>query len=150
MGSADTQSPEHVVAALYEVISGPGSEVRDWQRFRSLFVEGARFLSRTPTHPDAAVQEGEWDLDGYIRVASEEYRQDGFWEREIWVRSERYGSIAHVFSTYESRVSSPDAAPIARGINSIQCVRGTSGWQIAHLIFAMETESSPIPSEYLP
>jgi hypothetical protein len=149
VASSDTSSPEQVVAALYEVISGPADERRDWPRFRSLFVGGARFLIRGCTELDATVHEGEWSVEGFIEAGSEEYRHHGFWEREIWSRSEQYGSIAHVFSTYESRVGSAEAPPVRRGINSIQCLREKDGWKIAHLIFDLETESNPIPPPYL-
>ena len=41
--SADVASPEAIVAAAYDVISGPAGP-RDWDRFRSLFGEGARLI----------------------------------------------------------------------------------------------------------
>jgi hypothetical protein len=146
----DTDSPEVLVEALYQVISGPASEERDWERFRSLFVDGARFLIRASSHPDESVQEGEWDVEGYVEAAREEYREQGFWEREVWCQIERYGNIAQVFSTYETRVGSPDSAPVLRGINSVQCIRTGHGWRIAHVIFDMESEANPIPAKYLP
>ena len=48
---ADVASPDAIIAALYDVISGPAGQPRDWNRFRSLFAPGAkserkRFQSR--------------------------------------------------------------------------------------------------------
>lgn len=43
----DVASPEAVVEALYEVISGPADEPRDWDRFRALFLPGARVMAFT-------------------------------------------------------------------------------------------------------
>ena len=41
---ADVESIDAIIAALYDVISGPIGEKRDWDRFRSLFVPDARLI----------------------------------------------------------------------------------------------------------
>src|SRR5579863_2550134 len=41
---ADVASPDAILAATYDVISGPAGQQRDWDRFRSLFVPGARLI----------------------------------------------------------------------------------------------------------
>lgn len=38
-----------ILAALYDVISGPADQERDWNRMRSLCAPGARVI---PTHTD--------------------------------------------------------------------------------------------------
>src|SRR5688572_26940736 len=38
----DVATMDAIVAALYDVISGPAGQKRNWDRFRSLFVPGAR------------------------------------------------------------------------------------------------------------
>src|SRR5450432_4263344 len=45
---ADVASPDAILAATYDVISGPAGQQRDWDRFRSLFYPGARLI---PTDP---------------------------------------------------------------------------------------------------
>jgi hypothetical protein len=45
--SAETDSPEGCVRALYEVISGPPGMPRDWARFRQLCRPDARFVLAT-------------------------------------------------------------------------------------------------------
>ena len=45
---ADVASPDAILAAAYEVISGPAGQARDWDRFRSLCLPGARLI---PTGP---------------------------------------------------------------------------------------------------
>ena len=40
----DVASVDAIVAAVYDVISGPAGEARDWDRFRSLFLPGARLI----------------------------------------------------------------------------------------------------------
>src|SRR5690606_31922216 len=41
---ADVESIDAIIAALYDVISGPAGQKRDWQRFHSLFVPNARLI----------------------------------------------------------------------------------------------------------
>ena len=40
----DVASIDAIVAAVYDVISGPAGQKRDWDRMRSLFVPGARLI----------------------------------------------------------------------------------------------------------
>jgi len=47
---ADVESIEAIIAAAYDVISGPAGKKRDWNRERSLFISGARLI---PTAVDA-------------------------------------------------------------------------------------------------
>jgi hypothetical protein len=39
---ADVESINAIIAAAYDVISGPAGKKRDWDRERSLFFPGAR------------------------------------------------------------------------------------------------------------
>ncbi|MFH0777497.1 MAG: hypothetical protein V2A71_02585 [Candidatus Eisenbacteria bacterium] len=77
------------------------------------------------------------------------YRREGFWEREVARRIERFGNIAHIFSTYESRIGDPKSAPVTRGINSVQVLRRGGLWKIASILFHTEQPSTPIPQRYL-
>ena len=75
--------------------------------------------------------------------------REGFDEREIHRVTERFGNIAHVFSTYETRRSA--GGPLmGRGINSIELFWDGKRWWIASAIWDDERPGSPIPKEYLP
>ena len=147
--SADVASPEAVVVALYDVISGPASQERDWDRFRSLFLPTARLAFIQP------VRTGEPRLinvtvDEFIRVAGPSYSSGaGFWERGIGQRVERFGSVAHVFTTYETRLAGPDAPVAMRGINSVQMIHHQGRWWISNLAFEGERPDNPIPPRYV-
>lgn len=145
--AADVESIDSIVAALYGVISGPEGEPRDWTRFRSLFVEDARLIPSGRARGVAYIQA--LTPEEYIERAGPSLEQ-GFFEREIARTTERFGDIAHVFSTYESRRQETDAEPFDRGINSIQLFRGDDGWRIVTIFWTAETEDMPIPEEYLP
>lgn len=144
----DTSSPASLVGALYDVISGPADEPRDWDRFRRLFQPGARVMAFT-TLPDGTPQEGAWTVDEYVEGAEEFYARNGFWEEELWSRTDRFGSVAHVLSSYASWTGSPDGEPVGRGVNSIQAVRHEGRWWIASIAFELEGPDRPIPSRYL-
>src|SRR5687768_3190683 len=101
---ADVATQDAIIAALYDVISGDVGVARDWARFRSLFHPSARLT------PSSAVREGVRNVrpvtpDEYIARSEPFLVGQGFHEREIARRSERFGHIAHVWSTYDSRHS---------------------------------------------
>jgi hypothetical protein len=147
--SADVSSMDAIVAALYDVISGPAGQARDWDRMRSLFVPGGRLI------PSVAGERGGatariLDVDGYIERVRPAFERNGFFEREIARKTEAFGNIAHLFSTYESRHASGDAAPFARGINSIQLLKDGDRWWIVTVFWDAERPGNTLPAQYLP
>src|SRR5215831_6221831 len=56
LAAADTDSIDTVTRAVYDTISGPAGP-RNWDRFRALFVEGARLINfrNTPQGPSLNV-----------------------------------------------------------------------------------------------
>ena len=75
--------------------------------------------------------------------------KDGFFERELARRTDQYGNIAHVFSTYESFHKATDKEPFARGINSFQLLNDGKRWWVLTIYWQAETPDNPIPKEYL-
>jgi hypothetical protein len=157
--ASDVDSIDHILAALYDVISGPAGQKRDWERMRSLFVEGARLMPTSPvrpagTAPDAPLKGDEpyathvLDVDGYIKRGGPYLEEHGFFERESARRMETYGHIAHIWSTYESRHKADDAKPFARGINSIQLMSDGKRWWVVSIFWEQETPQTPLPKKY--
>ena len=72
-----------------------------------------------------------------------------FYEKQIFWKSEVYGQIAHLFSTYEIR-DTPDGKAEVRGINSIQAVNDGHAWRVMEIVWQAETADAPIPKQYLP
>ena len=143
----DVVSTEAIVAALYETISGPAGK-RDWGRFRSLFAPGARLIP-TSARPTGGFEARARDVEGYITASSPYMEKNGFFEREIASRTEVYGHIAHVFSTYESRHKAEDPKPFARGINSIQLMNDGKRWWVVTVFWEAEGPDTPLPKKYL-
>jgi hypothetical protein len=157
---ADVASIDSIIAALYDVISGPAGKKRDWDRFRTLFFPGARLIPTGPrrapgTKPDAPLTGKEeyasraLTPEDYITRSSSFLEERGFFEREVARRTELYGHIAHAFSTYESRNKADDAKPFQRGINSIQLMNDGKRWWVVSVFWEGETERTALPEKYL-
>lgn len=144
---ADVASLDAILTALYDVISGPAGEARDWDRFRSLFVPGARLMpvSRQQGGSPRAIV---WTPDEYVQRAGANLEQNGFFEREIGRITETYGGVTHAFSAYESRRTA-EGEIIARGINSIQLLNDGNRWWVVSIYWQGETPDNPIPARYI-
>src|SRR5574341_1680211 len=116
---ADVATIEAIIHASYESISGPAGQPPDWNRMRSLFLPDARSI-RTGRLADGTIACKIMNTDDYIRQMNDWLVQNGFYETEVHSVVERFGNIAHVFSTYESRHDKDDPEPFMRGINSFQ------------------------------
>ena len=145
---ADVASPEAIIATLYEVISGGAGQQRDWNRFRSLFVPGARLIP-VAVRADGSATTRMLSPDEYATTVGPRLTEMGFFEREIANTTESFGNIMHVFSTYDSRRVATDEKPFARGINSIQLLKDGSRWWIVSIYWDSERASNPIPAKYL-
>lgn len=146
---ADVASPEAIVTALYDVISGDAGVERDWDRFRSLFHPTARLMPSGVNAQGVGVARSITPED-YIERSGPVLTRDGFHEREIARRAERFGHMVHVWSTYDSVRSLSDPAPFMRGINSIQLFHDGSRWWVMSVYWLAERPDTPIPPEYLP
>jgi hypothetical protein len=145
--SADVASVDAIIAALYDVISGPKDAPRDWDRMRSLFVPGARLMpvNRRPDGSSALIT---LSVEDYITRVGPQLISSGFSEHEIASVSERFGDVVHVFSSYEGRMV--DRAEPIRGINSIQLMHDGTRWWVVTVFWQAENADNPIPPRYLP
>ncbi|HAS41854.1 MAG TPA: hypothetical protein DCS93_15345, partial [Microscillaceae bacterium] len=99
---ADVKTIDGFIKALYDVISGPKGQQRNWGRFRSLMRKNAR-MQAISTRPNGQQVMTTMTPEGYISRSGPYLVGNGFFESEIGRRVERFGNVAHVFSTYESR-----------------------------------------------
>jgi hypothetical protein len=147
---ADVSSPDAIMAATYDVISGPAGQPRDWDRFRSLFVPGARLIPAVAKKAGGGYETRVITPDEYAQKTDAYFQKNGFAEREIARKGERYGNIMQIFSTYESRHDAKDAQPFARGINSFQLFYDGARWWVVTIYWLEETPENPLPKEFLP
>jgi len=148
VNAADVESVDSIIEAVYDVISGPAGMERDWDRMRSLFLPDARLIPSFPG-PDDSFEYRSMTVDDWIERATDHFADNAFFEAEIHRVDERYGHIAHAFSTYESRTEAA-GEPFARGINSFQLLNDGERWWVVNIFWQGESEVEPIPREYLP
>jgi hypothetical protein len=141
----DVKSIESILAALYDVISGPPGE-RDWNRFRSLFMPNARLTSAEKS-PDGVVRVRPNSVEDYVRLGGGYFLKNGFFENPIVSRVQTFGNVAQVFSSYESR-HAPGEAPFARGINSFQMAFDGKRWWVVNILWDEERPHNPLPKEF--
>ncbi len=146
---ADVDSVDHILAAVYDVISGPAGQARDWNRMRSLFVPDARLIpiraSKDGAHADVVIL----TVDGYIERSSGTMTTSGFFERSLHNEVEQFGDMVQVWSTYESRHTASDPKPFARGINSFQLLKDGDRYWVVQILWESERLGTPIPERYL-
>jgi hypothetical protein len=148
---SDVESPEVIVHAAYAAIAREPGNDYDWDRFRTLFLDGALLIPNiqqtdgvfTPLTVQGFI---DW-VNSFTDLSSPDDR--GFIEGEINRFEERYGDIAHVFSTYEKHLWG-DEAVVGRGVNSFQMVQHDGRWWITAIIWDEPTGGEPIPAKYLP
>jgi len=146
---SDTHDLDAVIRALYASVSGPAGAERDTPAMRSLFMPGAQ-LVRTSVTDDGTPVAKVMDVDSFIRDTADYFRQQGFYEMEIARRTDLFGNIAQVFSSYEARNDESEATPFKRGINSIQLFNDGKRWWIVNMLWDNERDDSPMPTKYLP
>jgi hypothetical protein len=144
----DVASVDALITGLYDVISGPAGQKRDWDRFLSLFIPGARLI------PTGITQQGEvrhrvMTPEEYATTIGPRLEETGFFEREIGRTTERFGAVTHVFSAYDSKRTEADAEPFSRGINSIQLLHDGERWWVVSVFWDSERPDNPIPERYL-
>ena len=146
---ADVKSIDAIIRAVYDVISGPAGEKRDWDRFQSLFSPEARLIP-LGGNADGMFAVRAFTPDDYRQRSGPYLEKNGFFESEIARTVEQFGHIAHAFSTYESRHLADDAEPFSRGINSIQLMNDGKRWWVLSIYWESERPDNPIPKKYLP
>src|SRR4030095_6904300 len=146
---ADVESIDAIVTAAYDGISGPAGKKRDWDRERALYSPGARLIPTAKPGANDGLAPQILDVDGFIARVEPYFAEHGFFETEIARRTEQFGHIAHVWSTYESRHGADDPNPFMRGINSFQLFYDDNRWWIVNIFWQQESAEDPIPEKYL-
>lgn len=144
----DVESVDAIIAALYDVISGPAGEPRDWDRLRSLFLPTARMVP-VQRDPEGNVRYRALTVDEYVAGSGTMIERMGFREHEVARRLERFGDVAHVFSTYEG-FREGDTEPYLSGLNSIQLIFDGTRWWVSSLAWSPARPDLPIPQRYRP
>jgi hypothetical protein len=139
--AADDTGIDVAIRALYETLSGPAGQKRDFDRLRGLFAPGALMRILGPEGLRGGT------VEDYIERSGALLEEKGFTERELGRRVEAWGDLATAWSAYEGR--SDDGSFHARGINSFQLVRIDGKWLIASILWQEETPEESLPDDLI-
>ena len=136
------ETPGEAVEALYDVISGPVGEARDWDRFRAMFLDGAQMTVLAPM-PEGEERVVTLTIEDYVSRNAGRLSQMGFTEAETRRQTHVYGGLATVLSAYEA-IRADTGETFATGVNTIVLARQDGVWKVASLAWRSETEDWPV------
>ena len=150
----DGSSVDAIVAAMYQSVSHGPQDEPNWKRMHEIFLPVGVLIP--PKRPDAA-EFAVLDVDAFqervlkgMAAAKERGDSTAFFESEAARKTDCYGNVCQIFSTYEGRHAPGDEKPFVRGINSMQLVRSGGNWRIVTIFWEAEDATHPIPPRYLP
>jgi hypothetical protein len=141
----DVATIDGIMKATYEAVSGAAGEKRQWERDLSLHDPKAVYSFRDSsngkfTQEMMSLKEFHSETDTMVATTA-------FYEKEINREVRIYGNIAHVWSTYETRLIK-DGPVAARGINSVQLYFMDDRWWIFSWSFDREKLAGKIPASF--
>jgi hypothetical protein len=139
-----TTTLDDLIKAIDSAVSGPVT--KDRTCFRALFLPEARLIPLRIL-PDGTATPRILTVDDWITAVSKR-GSDSLTEKQIKVKTETYGHIAHLWSTYET--TSANDKKTDRGINSIQAIYDGKQWHIIQIVWQAQTPDNPVPEKYLP
>lgn len=101
---------------FYSAISTPAGGKLDQDRLRSLVVREGRIVSSIPPNSSRAADVRFLSPEEHAAISDAHTVASGFFDRNPANQVERFGAMAHVYSTFESRSHLEDPKPMARGI----------------------------------
>jgi len=136
---ADLAGIDAAIRGVYEVISGPPGQKRDFDRMRSLFAPNATMKAIGPKGLRGGT------VEDYISRNAAILEKEGFTERELGRRVEAWGGLATAWSAYDGRTA--NGSFHERGINSFQLVKVDGKWLVASVLWQEETPGNPLPKD---
>jgi hypothetical protein len=131
--------------AFDDALSGPGD--KDRTCLHQLLLPDARLVMMVRV-AEGILAPHSLTVAEFINAVSERGSMP-FFGRQIKSRTESYGHIAHIWSTYEI-TTGPKGAATSRGITSAQIIFDGKNWRIAEVLWQPERPENPVPAHYLP
>jgi hypothetical protein len=142
----DVKSPEAIVHADYECISGGVGVARQWARDLSLYGPNARSFSPSRNAKTGKLSVWSPTEQEYADAVDASFVKEGFTEREVAHKTYRYGNVATVVSSYEGTLASTGKL-YARGVNIYTVYFAEDRWWISSVSWDDENPINPIPAE---
>jgi hypothetical protein len=145
----DVSSPEAIVKADLDSISGGVGVPRQWSRDLSLYAADAHWFM---PHKDAKT--GDITIlsateQEFADMVDAQFVKDGFTEHEIAHKTYRFGHVATVLSSYEGKFASSGKID-SRGVNIYQVAFDGKRWWITSVSWDGVKDVNEIPPELLP
>ena len=139
--AADLAGIDQAIRGVYDVISGPPGQKRDFDRMRAMFAPGPTMKAIGPKGLRGGT------VEDYISRNSATLEKEGFTERELGRRVEVWGGLATAWSAYDGRTASGSFHE--RGINSFQLVKIDGKWLVASILWQESTPENPLPADLI-
>jgi hypothetical protein len=142
----DLKLIDQLTVKLYNAICFEVGKTPPVERLKEIFIPTANMIRNDGTSPEIMT------VDNFIQSYTERIT-DGtiksFYEGELKHITEIFGTIAHRFSTYETKFDLANPKPFLIGINSIQFVKIGENWKISGIVWNNQNDTNKIPHKYL-
>lgn len=144
----DVGTTDQIINAYYASISAGKGEPRDWERLKSLVIPEMQYFSTRPAGD--RLLPIVLKIDDFIEANRKYFEKGGYFEKEINRKTDIFGNIAQIFSTFESRHRADEEPAYNRGVNSFQLIHDGERWWIISVTWCSESPAFPMPAQYLP
>lgn len=138
----DVKSPEAIIQALSDTISGEAGKPRDWNRFKSLFVPGSGRMIVVRHRKTGPADLTILSTDDYQARAGNQT----FYEKPIAYEKQSFGHLTHVYESYAIFHTPTDTTPQARGVNSWELLNDGTRYWVLQIYWDTERPDNPIPA----
>jgi len=142
----DLKLIDNLTSELYDTICFEVGGHPPVEKLKDLFLPKANMIRNDGDSPEIMT------VDDFIKSYTERI-SDGtiksFYEGELKHITEVFGTIAHRFSTYETKFELTNPEPFSIGINSIQYIKIGKNWKISSIVWNNQNDTNKIPDKYL-
>ncbi len=142
----DLKLIDNLTAELYKSICFEVDNHPPVEKLKDLFIPMANMIRNDEASPEIMT------VDDFIKSYTDRI-SDGtiksFYEGELNHITEIFGTIAHRFSTYETKFDLANPEPFSIGINSIQFIKIGENWKISGIVWNNQNNTNKIPDKYL-
>ena len=138
------ETPEDVVAGIYDMVSFEAGDTPDWDEVRSMFIPEAIVVLRTSREATTV-----FSLEGFVGdfvnfVENLPAGDSGFTEKVVRMESMVFGDMAQVLVLYEAQITGSPRGP-QQGVDNFSLIKKDGRWLIVSITNEIPTADRPIP-----
>jgi len=142
----DLKLIDDLTSELYNAIYFEVGKHPPVEKLKGIFIPTANMIRNDGTSPEIMT------VDSFIQSYTERIADgaiQSFYEGELNHITEIFGTVAHRFSTYETKFDLTKPEPFNIGINSIQFIKIGKNWKISGIVWNNQNDTNIIPDKYL-